>query len=130
MTAEEPFVKCPKCFGGNVEPRGDNWFCRDCDESFEAAGAQLPEPTKPAPTAEIKAPEKPIITPEAEIQKEIDKAFVEKDLGRISDLIEQAKKLPESKAQKKLVSVSNIAKFEIPPGRPCWFLIPWGMTSL
>ncbi|MCK4300738.1 MAG: hypothetical protein KAX80_14450 [Planctomycetes bacterium] len=49
MSAEEPFVKCPKCLGGNVEPRGDNWYCHNCKQSFEAVGVQLPEPTKPGP---------------------------------------------------------------------------------
>ena len=45
----QSYVKCPKCFGANVEPRGENWFCRDCDEAFEAVGVQLPEPANSAP---------------------------------------------------------------------------------
>ena len=49
MTSDQPLVKCPECFGGNLEPRGENWFCRDCDKSFEAAGVQLSAPAKPAP---------------------------------------------------------------------------------
>ena len=49
MTSDQPLVKCPECFGGNLEPRGENWFCRDCDKSFEAAGVQLSAPEKPAP---------------------------------------------------------------------------------
>jgi len=49
MTTEQPSIRCPKCFGENVEPRGDLWYCSDCKESFEAAGVQLPPPVRQAP---------------------------------------------------------------------------------
>jgi len=49
MSPEAPLVKCPECFGGNIEPRGENWFCHDCNLTFEVAAGQLPEPERPAP---------------------------------------------------------------------------------
>lgn len=49
MTAEEAFVKCPKCLRQNVEPRGEGWHCTDCNEDFEAVGVQLPPPPKSTP---------------------------------------------------------------------------------
>jgi len=55
VTSDQGWIKCPYCFGENVEPRGDNWYCRDCDITFEAAAVQLPEPERPAP----KRPKRP-----------------------------------------------------------------------
>jgi ribosomal protein L37AE/L43A len=52
----QPTVRCPKCLGENVEPRAENWYCRDCDQEFDTAAVQLPQPgptpskrRKPAP---------------------------------------------------------------------------------
>lgn len=49
MTSEGPPVQCPECFGGNIEPRGENWYCHDCDLTFEAAASALRAPKRPAP---------------------------------------------------------------------------------
>ena len=49
MTSEQPIVKCPECFRGNIEPRGENWYCHDCDLTFEAAASALRAPKRQAP---------------------------------------------------------------------------------
>lgn len=49
MTSDQVSIKCPHCFGENVEPQGETWLCRDCNLSFNQAAAQLPPPEKPAP---------------------------------------------------------------------------------
>lgn len=39
-------VKCPKCMGEKIEPRGKTFYCYDCKEEFETAAVALPEEKK------------------------------------------------------------------------------------
>jgi ribosomal protein L37AE/L43A len=48
-------IRCPKCFGENVEPQGETWFCRHCNLSFNEAALVMPPPARPAP----KRPKRP-----------------------------------------------------------------------
>jgi hypothetical protein len=36
-------AKCPQCQGANVEPRGDEWWCMDCNAAFPLAAVEETE---------------------------------------------------------------------------------------
>jgi len=44
VTTPTASIRCPYCMEQNVEPRGDMWFCRDCEKPFEEAAAQISAP--------------------------------------------------------------------------------------
>jgi len=43
-------VRCPHCRSANVEPRGEFWYCNDCEKTFAEAAVEMPTPA-PNPKA-------------------------------------------------------------------------------
>ena len=48
MTFDDLYLpKCPICMSKNVEPRGTQWWCEDCQKSYDTASVEEAPPLPP-----------------------------------------------------------------------------------